>query len=114
MWSAILAERDGPAWDEAGARSGEVGRMVGTVSGAERASGVGAPCEYVGTESGWKPGTHFPPTVGAGKSKVSLVGDRMAGGVAATSGGVEEDAIDRPGYAHLMVSTRVGSPPQRS
>ena len=78
---------------------------------AAGASGEGAQYDDVGTGLGWEPGTHLPPIVGEGKVKSSLVGD----GVAATSGGVVvEKVIGELKFLHLMVSTRAGSPLQRS
>ena len=107
MLSVFLTEREGPAWDEPDAGPGVAGQLV-EVAGV---SGEGALYEDVGTKLGREPGTHLPLIVGGGKVKSSLVGD----GVAATSGGVVvEKVIDGPKFLHLMVSTRVGSPLQRS
>ena len=64
-----------------------------------------------GTKPGWREGTHFPPTVGPGKLESSRLGD---GVVAASRRVVVEEPMNELGYSHLMLSTRVGSPPQRS
>ena len=110
---AALLDRDGPALREACAgavaRLGVAGWGIGTATRAAEVGAVGIQRKDEGTNPGCKAGAHFPLTVGAGKVESSGVGD----GVAATRG-VVEIPIDEPGHSHLMLSTRMGSPLQRS